>query len=54
MDEVLKFISELPIVHYLNDDGAIAWCGVARSKENFGYRLTDEKKARLRAEGKVK
>lgn len=38
----------------LNNGNPIKWCGVARSKENFRYRLTDEKRARLRAEGKLK
>ncbi|MBR0505230.1 MAG: hypothetical protein IJJ84_07465 [Kiritimatiellae bacterium] len=36
----------------LNDGHAIAWCAVRRGKTDFHYRLTPEKKARLRLEGK--
>lgn len=35
----------------LNGGRKVAWCAVARSRENFHYRLTNEKMARLRLEG---
>ena len=38
----------------LNKGRRMAWCAVARSKEEFNYKLTFEKVARLRLEGKIK
>ena len=37
----------------MNDGRKIAWCAVRRGKEDFHYKLTDEKVARLRLEGKL-
>lgn len=44
---------ERVLARELNDGRRIAWCAVARSKENFHYKLTAEKVARLRLEGKL-
>ena len=38
----------------LNRGRRMVWCAVAQSKEEFNYKLTDEKVARLRLEGKIK
>ena len=37
----------------LNGGRRIEWCPVARNKERFHYKLTEEKVARLRLEGKI-
>ena len=37
----------------LNEGRRMAWCAVARSKDGFCYKLTREKVARLRLEGKL-
>lgn len=44
---------ERVLARELNDGRRIAWCAVARSKEKFHYKLTAEKVARLRLEGKL-
>ena len=38
----------------LNRGRRMVWCAVAQSKEEFNYKLTFEKVARLRFEGKIK
>ena len=38
----------------LNGGHRIEWCPVARNRDRFHYKLTEEKLARLRLEGKLR